>query len=391
VGETLLFVHGTGVRAERYSATLAVIKRGVERHNIPVEVAGCFWGEAEGAHLRVNGASIPSYARTGGNRPDEQDELLALWSLLYTDPWYELRLLRHMPVTEEAEFGEEPASVLLHRAVVEFAPSGQLTADLTEAGLKPRFTEALEALQTAPEFRQAAQTAPPDPLEHRRAIARALIARAMVAAEEAGAPPIDGETRDAVVERLSNELNGYGMGVGEFLLRPVKGLAMRMATWKLTHDRGGISDSTAPMAGDVLRFLASGDGLREFIREALADFDPGPVYLLGHSLGGIACVDLLIRDEIPSVRRLVTVGSQAPLLYETGALPALAHPDSLPDHFPAWLNIYDRRDILSYVGAGVLGDRVEDVEVDNRQPFPYSHSAYWTNADVWKAIKAVIG
>ena len=29
---------------------------------------------------------------------------------------------------------------------------------------------------------------------------------------------------------------------------------------------------------------------------------------------------------------------------------------------------------------------VTDVEVDSRQPFPYSHSAYWTNRATWDAI-----
>jgi hypothetical protein len=274
--------------------------------------------------------------------------------------------------------------------VREFAPSPVLAAELADAGLEERFMDALRAIRAAPEFDQAAQTAPADPLEHRRAIARALDAHAMVAAEHAGAPPVDGATRDALLERLTNELHGYGMGIGEFLLRPVKGVATRMATWKLTRDRGEISDSTAPMAGDVLRFLASGDGARTFIREAIADLAPGPVYLLAHSLGGIMCVDLLVREEIPEVAALVTIGSQSPFLYEIGALPSLAHPDPLPGHFPPWLNIFDRRDILSYVGAGVLGSRVRDVEVDNRQPFPQSHSAYWSNADAWKAIEPVL-
>jgi hypothetical protein len=87
----------------------------------------------------------------------------------------------------------------------------------------------------------------------------------------------------------------------------------------------------------------------------------------------------------------VTVGSQAPFLYEIGALPSLEPADPLPDHFPQWLNIYDRRDILSYVGAGVLGaDKVTDVQVDNNQPFPQSHSAYWSNDDVWNAIAQVL-
>jgi hypothetical protein len=86
------------------------------------------------------------------------------------------------------------------------------------------------------------------------------------------------------------------------------------------------------------------------------------------------------------VELLVTVGSQGPLLYESGALPALAHPDPLPPHMPRWLNVYDRRDLLSYLAAPLFPGRATDVEVDNRQPFPASHSAYWTNPAVYRAL-----
>jgi pimeloyl-ACP methyl ester carboxylesterase len=251
----------------------------------------------------------------------------------------------------------------------------------------------LAALRSAPEFDQAAATAPADPLEHRRAIARALIAHALVAADADGQPPLDGAICDALVEQLTDESHGYGLGVREFLLRPFRGITLRTVTRKLTGDRGAISDAAGPVAGDVLRFLARGDRVRAFIREAIADFAPGPIHLLGHSIGGIMCVDLLIREAIPEVTGLITVGSQASFLYEIGALPSLLHPNKLPDHFPPWVNIYGRRDVLSYVGAELFGSggrEVRDVEIDTRQPLPHAHSAYWTNDDVWKTIAAAL-
>jgi hypothetical protein len=55
-------------------------------------------------------------------------------------------------------------------------------------------------------------------------------------------------------------------------------------------------------------------------------------------------------------------------------------------NFPTWLNIYDKHDFLSYVGSKLFPGQVIDVEVDSRQPFPYSHSAYWTNRATWDAI-----
>jgi pimeloyl-ACP methyl ester carboxylesterase len=257
-------------------------------------------------------------------------------------------------------------------------------------GLESYFRDALAAIRTAPEFEQAISTAPADPLEHRRAIARAIVAHALVSAEEAGEPSIPGSVRDDIVERLTDELHGYGLGVGEFLLRPVRGLALRLVTRKLTGERGAITDAAAPAAGDVLRFLAAGDGIRTLLSSAVDDAGSGPVYLLAHSLGGIMCVDLLARKAIPSVAGLITVGSQSPFLYEIGALPSLVYPDALPNHFPTWVNIYDVRDLLSYVASRIWGNLVTDIKVDNGQPFPQSHSAYWRNPHVWDAIEALI-
>ena len=73
-----------------------------------------------------------------------------------------------------------------------------------------------------------------------------------------------------------------------------------------------------------------------------------------HSLGGVACVDLLVEAALPQVELLVTVGSQAPFFYEIDALQSLRFGVPLPEHFPRWLNVYDLRDFLSYVAAGVF-------------------------------------
>lgn len=53
------------------------------------------------------------------------------------------------------------------------------------------------------------------------------------------------------------------------------------------------------------------------------------------------------------------------------------------------LNIFDRRDFLSYIGVQVFPDplqRIENIEVNNRRPFPQSHGAYWSNDQTWKAV-----
>lgn len=108
--------------------------------------------------------------------------------------------------------------------------------------------------------------------------------------------------------------------------------------------------------------------------------------LLGHSLGGIIALDTLISSPPAGVELLVTVGSQGPFLYETGALPSLAHPDALPGHVPPWLNLYDRRDLLGYAAEPLFPGRATDIPTDSRQPFPVAHSAYWSDRAVYRAI-----
>jgi pimeloyl-ACP methyl ester carboxylesterase len=141
-------------------------------------------------------------------------------------------------------------------------------------------------------------------------------------------------------------------------------------------------------------YQAKGKTIREFIRSQIEheQVEP-PVILLAHSLGGIACVDLLIEHDLRAkVACLVTVGSQAPFFYEIDALQTLAYGEPLPEHFPQWLNLYDLRDFLSYVGncEGIFPGKLTDVQVDNRQPFPEAHGAYWANEQTWNAIEKVL-
>jgi hypothetical protein len=81
-------------------------------------------------------------------------------------------------------------------------------------------------------------------------------------------------------------------------------------------------------------------------------------------------------------------GLQVCRFVATRTVPWRSRPHPLRDHFPkSWLNIFDPKDFLSHVGGKVFGDcRVMDVEVDNKEPFPESHGAYWANAEVWNAI-----
>jgi pimeloyl-ACP methyl ester carboxylesterase len=151
--------------------------------------------------------------------------------------------------------------------------------------------------------------------------------------------------------------------------------------------RRPLTEAAHPAAGDVLRYLARGEPFRAQLAALAVTLEP-PVAFVGHSLGGIIALETLISRPLPMVRLVVTAGSQAPFLYETGALPTLAHPAPLPAHVPPWLNLYDPRDLLSYLGAELFPGRVEDHQVLSRQPFPAAHSAYWTNPAVYRRVEA---
>ncbi|MRH89606.1 hypothetical protein GFY24_19520 [Nocardia sp. SYP-A9097] len=386
---TLLFVHGTGVRGQKYEKTLRSIESRVAARSWPVSVAGCHWGLSTGVTLR-NPRSIPTYTDSKGGLSPEQ-EWLDLWAVLYTDPWYEMRLLQDFDEQPEPVVpGEDPPAQVLRDRIDHFQPADKLAADLAELGLTEKFDSALTQLRTAPEFESAVATAPTDPLEHRAAIARALIARMIADTSADEAPPLGGVVRDALTAQLTTDLDGSGLGISDKLAGLRTKFISHLVTRKLVGERGGLTDAAAPLAGDILRYLARGQRMREFLHRTIADVESDSIVLLGHSLGGIMCVDLLAGEHIPRVRALVTVGSQAPFLYEIGALPSLEPPHTLPAHFPPWVNIYDHRDLLSYTGSGVFDGRVVDIRVDNGEPFVASHSAYWSNDAVWESIGAVL-
>jgi len=396
VGDVVLFVHGTGVRERAWAESFAVVKQRLLDLDPSTRVSGCFWGGSEGAQFNAGGASIPSY-RTGGDDPSEAEENLALWAVLYIDPWYEIGLLGNWPADRgQLALGQVAPSDRLREQIETFVPSEELSQLLARYDLGASFDSACAALRAAPEFDRTVATVTDATLnEYRKAVARALVAFTTVRAEDSGAPPIDGAAREEIVTAIIDDLYGSGPGVAAWLTRPFKGIAQSMVTQPMAGRRGALTDATSPTDGDIMHYQVRGSGIRRYIRQGVADIvatDPGSsVTLLAHSLGGIACVDALIEAPIPGVGRLVTVGSQAPFFYEIDALTSLSYGEPLPDHFPAWLNIYDDRDLLSFIGADLFPGRVTDLQVDNGQPFPQAHSAYWRNDAMWRHIGEFLG
>jgi len=386
----VVIVHGTGVRQPGYQDFLERFRQ-LSRDAAPgATILPCYWGEPYGASLQLGGKSIPTYDTTRAvGVVDPEDEIVALWAILEVDPLFELRALATRPV-EAVELPPTMArpGAILADAVDQLESAGALGEVLARAGMEDVFAEARDEVVRSGPFSEALDNAGEDLGEHRTAVARAIVATAMRKRDDDAMFSIDAKHRDSIVDAIIDALGGKDMGVRDWIRKQVEGLAMGWATGKIQRSRGAISDAAYPGAGDILLYQAHGEKIRAFIRDAIIQAGE-PVVVIAHSLGGIACVDLLIEASLP-VSHLVTVGSQASFLYEIGALRMLKPPEQLPAHFPKWTNIYDLRDFLSYVGAGVFPGRVTDVAVDGGQPFPRSHSAYWAIATFWDAVGPIL-
>ncbi|TKS96334.1 hypothetical protein [Streptomyces lasalocidi] len=426
---TVLFVHGTGVRKASYDATFALFSAGLAAVRPRAEAARCYWGDAHGARLNAGGVSVPAGESDRGPGDvavepsaavDAAEADAALWGLLERDPLFELRLAgaegafagpwagpgRSVP---DGPFGQAPHPVSPPPGVAsrgeELLDVAALSADdpdvadaASAAGLDAVLAAALEAVLNA-EVLEEALEAEPETLgdswtdgDLRVALARAVVAQALRMADERleGTWACDGDHRDALVAALVAALGGSDRGVGAAVGKFGLNVALRLgATRPLERRRSALTEASAPAAGDVLHYLARGEALRGFLAEAVHPVG-GPVVLVAHSLGGIACAELLADLHLPAVELLVTVGSQAPLLYELDALPVLPFGRGLPASFPRWVNVYDRRDLLGYVGEGVFPGRVEDRVIDNRTAFPRAHSAYFGNRAFYSVLDEVL-
>ncbi|MFI8895023.1 hypothetical protein [Streptomyces paradoxus] len=383
----VVFVHGTGVREPGLSALVARVTAGLAEEHDGLRVVPYAWGAAHGATLAAGGASLPPRSGTTrgiGEGPSgllPGDETAAAWAALYADPLAELALAAagSGPAVERPP-GTVPTQQRIRALLTALAARGDEPG--AEAG--PGLARAAADLAAHPLLGPAADAL--DPADLAVLAARSLTARLVADALDADSPLVPvAETRDAVTGRIAEALGappgGTERGLRSALLRTAGAVAVRA----VERRRRAITEAAHPAAGDILRYLSRGSAFRDGLRALVAGLEP-PVALVGHSLGGVIALDTLISAPLPQVRLLVTAGSQGPFLYESGSLPCLEHPAPLPPHVPAWLNLYDPRDLLGHVGAGIFPDRVTDVAVDSGQPFPAAHSAYWTNPAVYRHI-----
>ena len=411
---TVVYIHGTGVREPAFSQTFRQVQSALVGRlgaaNVIVEP--CYWGGEFGATLAFGGASIPQTdkIRAVDKEPTDEEYLIALWAMLSENPYSELEILSLRSSVTRGDLvpGKQPPGENLDRLTKSLA-SGTIRADLNSKlaalVLERYFKAAIQQLISTPAYRTAIKTAVEPLTDYRRAIGRALFALTLQLSrvelgESSNFVPCNAAERDEIVSLIVAELGGQEAGVADWVKVNAGRLVANIGTGYFQNHRRGISSERLPFVADILLYQARPAPIRDFIRETILASskraqargeNEGQVTIIGHSLGGIAAVDTLVEQPVPCVNNMITVGSQASLFYELGALTSLPLRKNggmlLPDHFPkSWLNIYDYRDFLSYLAAPIFGAAVQDERVDNKQPFPESHSAYWTNSRVWDLI-----
>jgi hypothetical protein len=393
---SVIFVHGTGGRQKDYANTFEKIKKALQDSKPDTKLISCLWGDSLGAKLNADGASIPSYDEAqGGKKLTSEEENIHLWEALYKDPFYEIRLLGLRSLQAQNSIpGKLTASQELKGRVAALPRDSVLQTKLDALEFGTVFIQACEAIAGSESqvFGGLLKTAARPLDADYAAIARAIVAMSGLLYEKREwslNPLIDEQLRNKAVDAIFQVLSNLETSRG-VITDWVTGQLFSLGTSAVKRKRGAISDGAYPFAGDIMVYQAKGKKIRDYIRKQI-ELVETPVVLLAHSLGGIACVDLLIEEDLRDrVKLLITVGSQAPFLYEIDALPSLNFGEPLPEHFPQWLNIYDLRDFLSYIGGEVFPGKVKDVKVDNKQPFPEAHGAYWANKETWKAIEEVL-
>jgi hypothetical protein len=387
---SLLFVHGTGVRTPAYDHALARVQSELHRRIPDLGVYPCCWGDVHGARL-LTGSSIPPSDFTRESPYAVADAEEALWYLLYQDPSYELRLiaLNHSNSGEFVPGVLSPGEEVDHqvRRLTDLPRLQQLLDPLGGPEFHSHLADAVRAVTEAPEYRDAVAVAEEPLGELRQAIGRAIVAEITRRrlAEPGSTAQLTGESRDRLAYGIAAALGPTERGVAGWIARHLGGVAMGLGATYVQRRRDLLFRAAYPFPGDILLYQSRGQRIRMFVRDCLASLEP-PIAVLAHSLGGIIAVDLLVSEQLRDVVKLITVGSQAPFLYEMDALSSLSAGEPLPEHFPDWLNVYDPRDLLGFVAAGPFADRARDVRVDNGQPFPASHGAYWDNEQVWRAV-----
>lgn len=390
---TIIFVHGTGGRQEDYHADFKTIQGNLSKIVIPklgknVELVECLWGEKEGVKPPNTWTSIP----LGKHEPRTQlTDDQKFWAALEDNPVSELEAYK-------PPRGKKVSPLLCNvfkQSVeeIEHLQSNTLSDILRSTFIsESRFNSTYTGLLQSDEYRVFSEKVT-NIQESHHIFSYALVASLVKSVSFYIKPEDRNSLAREITTNLDNKLSRESADYG--LQDSLMSLGFNIVIWGTNYwlDRSRActteSEKTYPKIGDILYYQSKGDKIRDFIRKTIREVQDENIILLAHSLGGIACFEMLVETHIANVKQLITVGSQVSFLYELDALQKLPREQKLPLHFPGWLNIYDYSDILSYICEQTFyGSQsiVHDERVDNGKIFPNSHISYWQNSQVWESI-----
>ena len=390
--ESIVFVHGTGVRKASYEVTADKVLKALRGRQFKGRFEPCLWGDKHGAALAKDGKSIPKFEGVAAPKPDAE-AYRALWALLAEDAYFELReLSASAPAGRRVAPAAVEELVALPARLRGLAGNPKVSAALAGEADATILAGVLDQVAASDPLKAALTAAPQVDTALRQGVARAVVA--LLQAGRADGSPLEIDRREALVVALVDGLGGVEMGkVSDWIGKRLTGLGLRWLTDAARRKRDVLYNAAYPAAGDILLYQARGDAIRSEIGKSIDACGQTNVAVIAHSLGGIATFDLLVKKPRPQVKLLVTAGSQAPLLFEMRALHSFEDHGPLPATFPPrWINFFDPDDLLSYQAAPVF-DRaspemeVRDIEVRSGQPFPLSHSAYWESTKLWDRLE----
>lgn len=394
---SLIVIHGTGVREDAYKNTLKVVGSKLYLARDSTKAVSCYWG-AVGANLPEKPLCLPPGSDRAVTGLVESDITIEGWEALYENPYGELQAFRASDVgasrSEVAELSDHIRSV---------APSENLKASLTKVLPVAAWEEARKSVVGRENFDRALDSAGSNSGSLRAVVARAIVAKMTQDALTEGRPVPADELRDQWVALTYDLLRPSGepvSGMDSRGLAEIKSKLGGVLGWGGQWLAAGFAErkrmaeaaTIAPVVGDIILYQSPrGENIRREIRNAIQNA-PKPRYVLAHSLGSVAAVDTLVLQEDSEVDHLFTIGSPAPLFYELNALVSRERGEALPEHFPKWTNIYDPKDLISYVAKATFkgDDRINDEVHLSGQPLLAAHSAYWASDKAWAYLWKVI-
>lgn len=399
----VLFVHGVNVQQNRFQTLLATVSRGISRVRSDIVTDGFYWGDMGTSH-RYRGRSIPGF-HAGKRAVLEAGEMLSdlatrsqLLTLVSGQYLGELQALEDAQEFDPGGAGVFPLPPgVAKRNHVLWQSRTKVTQALfddPQLGAKIRIVMNLGDLKLLVDrsFDSASRADRRldiieliDPLTRSMTSALYNALTGPTLTFDPGLAWCDVEQPIQYI--LEVELGGQRGCVGDIL----RDKALVAATAALRHFRQTIMGSMSLFIGDILVYLTRREEILAQLEAKVAAFAPvldEPIWLIGHSMGGIICFDYCSRTD-RVIDRLATVGSQVGLFGELGAMKhvSCSHDDKIPapERIVEWRNIYDPNDLLSFLSASVFTKAV-DIEIDTRAPFPAAHSEYWSLPIVYEKL-----